>query len=494
MRQGKQDFWIMLDEETNNTQGTPKRDYFLRMYAILLLVMLGLLALYIVPSKIGSWWDIKPIDILSDLRTAPEDTLTVDPLIASESEAETSLPKPKPKITEVQQRQKNEQVYQAIAARAEREADQRAPRIEDFSAERTGLRHFFAQLHRRERLGRPVRIAVLGDSFVEADIFTDAVREGLQAEWGGGGVGLVGLASGVAGYRKSVRHEQRGWKETSLIQQSKRKYTIFAHLFEPKGSAWARYSTPSGGRAFDQATLYYYSPTASSLDVEVEEARESLRLEATDAHLGACLLYDGADVRRLHLSLSEPPAGFVSYGLALERRAGVTLDNMSLRGSSGLHLGSLDAGLNKAFASARAYDLIILQYGLNVANAKQTNYTGYAANMSRHILRLRDLYPDADVMILGVSDRAQRQGGDLRTMKAVELLETEQRALAESLGVTYFSLLEAMRSLGGVVAMSDRGETSKDFTHLSHKGGRRVASVFLEALALEKDYYEQISH
>lgn len=484
----------MLNEENNNNpQPEYNKNYFVRMYAVLLSVMLGLLALYVVPSKIGSWWDIKPIDMLSDLRTtSSEEALEVDPLVAQEEEGEV-LTKPKVQKEAEKKRERNERVFQEIASkRTDHDELLRSPQIVDFSPERTGLKRFFAQLAKGSSLGRPVRIAVLGDSFIEADIFTDAVRLGLQERFGGGGVGLVGLASGVAGYRKSVRHEQRGWEDISLMDNNKRKYTLLGHLFQPKGSAWVSYKVPSGGRAFGEATLYYYSPSRVSLRVDGGEAAEPIDLDETDAPLHAQVIYRGSIANQLKLSVEQPPEGFISYGIALEESRGITLDNMSLRGSSGLHLGRLDADLNRAFAKARPYDLIILQYGLNVANAKQKNYRGYASNMRRNIEHLRALYPEAEVMLMGVSDRAQRSGGELRTMAAIELLDAEQRAVAESLGLTYFSLLDAMRSLGGVVEMSRRGETSKDYTHLSHKGGTRLAGVFLEALALEKEYYDKI--
>lgn len=484
----------MLEEENNELQPEGKRDYSVRIYVILLLVMLGLLMLYIIPSQIGSWWDIKPIDMLSDLRTTTEQSSLETGSLVTEAGDEVALPKPKVQRQQEKKRERNEQVFQKIAANASKGEEQMTPFIVDYSPDRMGLKHFFTQLRRRSSLGRPVRIAVLGDSFVEADIFTDAIRLGLQDQFGGGGVGLMGMASGVAGYRQSIRHEQRAWVDISLMDKGGRKHTLLGHLFEPKGGAWASYRVPSGGRPFDEATLYYYSPSGTSLSVDVTSETKEVELEETDTPLSSRTLYRGSEVEQLKLSQSSLPSGFVSYGIALERSEGISLDNMSLRGSSGLHLAGLDAELNRAFAKVRPYDLIILQYGLNVANAKQKNYKGYAAKMHKSILHLRELYPEADVMLMGVSDRAQRAAGELRTMAAIELLEIEQRAVAESLGLTYFSLLDAMRSLGGVVEMSRRGEVSKDYTHLSHKGGKRLASVFLAALALEKDYYDKIHH
>ena len=56
-----------------------------------------------------------------------------------------------------------------------------------------------------------VRIAVFGDSFIEADIFTADLREMLQKRFGGCGVGFVTITSMTSGYRPTVRHQFGGW-------------------------------------------------------------------------------------------------------------------------------------------------------------------------------------------------------------------------------------------------------------------------------------------
>ena len=52
---------------------------------------------------------------------------------------------------------------------------------------------------------RPVRIAVLGDSFVEGDILTADLRERLQSVYGGGGTGFAPMASPLTAFRRTVK-------------------------------------------------------------------------------------------------------------------------------------------------------------------------------------------------------------------------------------------------------------------------------------------------
>ena len=62
------------------------------------------------------------------------------------------------------------------------------------------------------------------------------------------------------------------------------------------------------------------------------------------------------------------------YGLAMDGTSGIVLDNFSLRGSSGLSLRSVPVWMMREFNEQRPYDLIILQYGLNVATERGRNY------------------------------------------------------------------------------------------------------------------------
>lgn len=81
---------------------------------------------------------------------------------------------------------------------------------------------------------RPVRIAYFGDSFIEADIFTADLREMLQQEFGGCGVGYVPVTSSISGYRPTVRHTFWGWSSHSSndsVGFDKMQQDISGHYF-----------------------------------------------------------------------------------------------------------------------------------------------------------------------------------------------------------------------------------------------------------------------
>ena len=62
------------------------------------------------------------------------------------------------------------------------------------------------------------------------------------------------------------------------------------------------------------------------------------------------------------------------YGVAMDGRQGISLDNFSVRGSSGLHLRSIPLHTLCDFQRLRPYDLIVVDYGLNVATERGLIY------------------------------------------------------------------------------------------------------------------------
>lgn len=72
--------------------------------------------------------------------------------------------------------------------------------IEDYTTDGVGL----VQFSHAVSSGALARVAVVGDSYIEGDIFTQDLRASLQNAYGGSGVGYVSMHSDFPGDRKSV--------------------------------------------------------------------------------------------------------------------------------------------------------------------------------------------------------------------------------------------------------------------------------------------------
>ncbi|ALJ25372.1 hypothetical protein PGF_00009240 [Porphyromonas gingivalis 381] len=457
------------------------RNQMARFWLLLAATAILLGALFYLPEQIGSW-QLKPVDLLSDVRQAETDSTAI--LIA----LQPTLPS-RNADNKTKSNKRRSAIYSQLLEQ-NAVSDSTFIPIEDFSSTRTALKRFYTSIAERSTLGRPIRIAVLGDSFIEGDIFTDALRAALQKRFGGNGVGWMPITSEVAGFRGSIRHEFRLWEDHAMLHSKKGHYPFTGHFYRPKQGAWVHYTMPTGEPNFGHAILYYQAANEASVRIETPDTTLTVVLPPTQT-VGQYTLSSDPQ-RSIKCSFLSGGQDFVSFGVALEDVQGISVDNMSIRGNSGILLKSIDREVSHAFASLRNYDLIILQYGLNVASNKQKDYSNYAKQMGGVIETLRNICPDSDILLMSVSDRAQRTANGIRTMAGIIALHAAQHALAQQHGIAFWSTLRAMHALGGISRMADKGWAARDYTHLAHRGGRELAKKMIEAIDFEKKYYDAI--
>ena len=135
---------------------------------------------------------------------------------------------------------------------------------------------------------------------------------------------------------------------------------------------------------------------------------------------------------------------------------------ISLRGSSGLSLRSVPVWMMREFNEQRPYDLIILQYGLNVATERGRNYDKYIAGMQTTVQHLKEAFPQAAILIVSVGDRDYKtEEGELRTMPGIKNLVRYQQNLAADEAVAFWNMFEK------ATASSDRKSTRLNSSHIT---------------------------
>ena len=184
----------------------------------------------------------------------------------------------------------------------------------------------------------------------------------------------------------------------------------------------------------------------------------------------------------------------VFYGVPMDSFDGIVLDNFSTRGSSGQQLAQIPLKILKQYNRLRTYDLIVLQYGLNVAFERGVNYTYYKNGMIPVINRLKAAFPQASILVIGVGDREYKtENGDLRTMPGVKNLIRYQQALAAETHVAFWNLYEAMGGEGSIVEMveSNPPMANYDYTHINFRGGKHIAKILFDTLMYGMEQYEK---
>jgi len=362
--------------------------------------------------------------------------------------------------------------------------------IEDFTMGRTGLRRFFAALNNIANLRRPVRIAFLGDSFIEGDIMVADFRQKMQAHFGGRGVGFIPITSNVAQYRPTIKQSAEGWRTYSIIKDKSHKYVLSGLLFEPDASvASVDFQTVDMyTRLQEVSSLKFIYAANDKTDITVKSGAEEEIYELPPSDAVTQFELKGTFTKGT--LIFKRPQGLKAIGLALEDNRGIIVDNFSLRGNSGIVMSELDAGSCRELQQVRPYDLIVLQYGLNVASESVQDYGWYRKRMLEVIDHIQYCFPGADIMVLGVSDRSYKNGNAYSTMPAVLSLLKAQRQTAKEAEVTFWSIFAAMGGQNSMVKYVKSNWASKDYTHLSFRGGREVADAFYDALLTEKGMYD----
>lgn len=436
-------------------------------FILTFLVTAGLIALYFLPSMALGEEKLRKVDILADMRPEIIELPDSDTLL---------LPVVKPVFIDT--------CKAGMVC------------IEDYSdSTGRGMAHFYEALANRRTLNRPVRIAYFGDSFIEGDIFTGDLREMLQQEFGGCGVGYVPITSNVSGFRTTVRHSFGGWEshcvmDTAYFNRSRQ--DISNCYFIPHAGSYLSLQTV-GGDTCQISTVYFHSPDSITLSAYINNDKSPVRFSVSgDSVLQSVTAYGKIKKIRWQVDRIDSVATF--YAATMDPSQGIVVDNFSTRGSSGIQLRGIPLPVMRTYHRLRPYDLIVLQYGLNVASDNVSDYSYYKDGMLEVIEHLKRAFPDASILIVSVGDRDEKtETGELRTMRGVKTLFRYQQALAAESRVAFWSLFEAMGGEGGIAEMvhSKPSMANYDYTHINARGGKYLARKLFDVLLYGKEQYEK---
>lgn len=369
--------------------------------------------------------------------------------------------------------------------------------IDDYADEQArGMSHFYEALCNVNSLGRPVRIAYFGDSFIEVDILTSSLRKLLQDKYGGTGVGWLDIAPPYAANRATVRQRYGGWDTHCVLEKGKynrEQLNIGQRYFIPRGTAWTELQGVKQPRldTTDVHTLYLKSHSPIEAGIKLNDG-PMLALRSSGTGRVEALSYEGRAGRtRWQISGT---SGLTCWGVAEESHRGVIVDNFSLRGSSGVTLSEVPLSNMSELSEVRPYDLIVLQFGLNVASKTQKDYSHYAKQMKQVVEHMKQAFPNAGILIVGVGDRENRlSDGKLHTLPGVLALMRFQQNMAAECRVAYWNLYNAMGGEGSIRRMAEAkpAEAGKDYTHINQRGGERVAKLLFKSIVYGQQQYKR---
>lgn len=448
------------------------KNYLWSSFVLLLIVMAVLTGMHFLPQINLFGHTMRQVDLLADLRNKleAEDSLEIDSLL---------LPKVKPLFVDT--------CKSGLTC------------IEDYadSTRQFGMDHFYEALGKIKQMDRPVRIAYFGDSFIEADILTGDLRSMLQSEYGGCGVGYVPITYTMTGFRPTIHYAFNGWESHFKIDTIgfRSKYQDIAgnYFFPNKGA----YVLLKGEKKYaphldtcEVSTIYFRSFGNIHLTSTINgKKRQSFTIKG-DGQLQKVSVTD--TIGRIQWAVADCDSA-TFYGVAMESRQGICLDNLANRGSSGVNLTGIPMKMLQETHRERPYDLLVLQYGLNVAQTHQKDYTTYQEEMKEVIDHLKTAFPDVSILLISIGDREYNRSsdGELHTMPGVKNLIRFQQAIAAENNIAFWNLYEAMGGEGSIVEMVDKHMANLDYTHINFKGGKHLAGIFFETIKYGKEQYDK---
>jgi lysophospholipase L1-like esterase len=358
---------------------------------------------------------------------------------------------------------------------------------------------------------KPVRIMHYGDSQIEGDRITSFLRNNLQKKFGGMGVGFVPVRQPYD-FSFSIHQESSdnwllytlyGNRDTTI---SRSRYGVLASFcrFVPdpdstgrkhkNEEAWVYFSSSpysySNTRHFQQCRIFY-SRNRSPFIAELYENGElaDADMYPQSSSLKSIQWHFENPVEKIKIVFKGTASPDI-YGIALDGRSGIAVDNIAMRGSSGLVFSKMDPEQLKAHYNDLNVKMIILQFGGNVVPYLTNNYKYYENLFSTQLERLRQIMPDVAIIVIGVADMSVKENGRYVSYPNIEEVRNAMKKATLNANGVYWDMYRAM---GGKNSMpswvfADPPLASKDFVHFNARGAKIIANMFYNALMSE--YYQ----
>ena len=375
------------------------------------------------------------------------------------------------------------------------------------------LHPFFAKLQSAASGKHSVRILHYGDSQIEGDRMTAYIRNRLQDRFGGFGPGLISFFN-VYNTNSFLQSRSDAWKRFthfgSISPSVKHKrygaMNAFARFTpvsndstwksRPVTEAWVEIGKSKSAYSYAQTfnrVRVFYGNCKGHVDVDVYNNGELIHSDT--------LIPDGA-MHVMELSFASTPEKLKYvfkgkdspdfYGFSLEGAYGIGVDNIAMRGDGGIFVTRSDMNNLKLFYNQLGADLFIMQFGGNAVPSIKTEEgaASYAARFGAQLRALKNLVPDAVIIVIGPSDMANKINGEWQTWPILPTLIEKMKAETFKAGAAYWDMYRAMGGQNSMLSWVKDNLAGPDYTHFTPKGARYVSEMFYEALIYEYQKYK----
>ncbi|MBS9774487.1 MAG: hypothetical protein KGV59_04945 [Tenacibaculum sp.] len=369
---------------------------------------------------------------------------------------------------------------------------------------RNGLQLFFEKLYDLENnKKKQIRIAFFGDSMEDADMIIMQFRHFLQQRFGGKGVGFVPITSVTANGRYSIKHRfTNTWEEVSFMNKGFGRFafglngkTFFVGNDSIEKEASVTYKKGSAYKNLPliNPTLFYGKSIIDStyIGVSATYTKDSILNKIYLKPVKTLNVYRFPNYpKKLTITIKDKQT-IPFYGVSFASKKGIIVDNLAIRGNSGLPLSKLNITLMQQFNKYFNYDLVILAYGTNVFSFKRKKYEWYKRSMLRNIRHIQKCFPNSNILVSSMGDRSMKIDGVMQTPEHLPDFINLQYEIAKDSKSGFYNLYKEMGGKNSMVEWVENNLANKDYTHFNPEGAEEAGYMMYQWLM--KHYNETIS-
>lgn len=365
------------------------------------------------------------------------------------------------------------------------------------SGDSTVLKSFFTRLQEARTSNIPSRIIYFGDSQLEGDRVTGAIRTKFQQYFGGGGSGFLAPEM-LYSTSRSVRIEHSaGWKKHSpgdFSDEQENISLLFHSAMLPAGqTGWFKLKHLGGtlvSQVFSSMKVFYHC--SDSLFVDVKQ-------EGKPVYSGR--LAGLASIRALNFRFSDIPSevefmfrsksDLTITAFSLENKNGVQIDNIALRGQVAPLFSRSDMQAMHETVRLVKPALCIWQFGVNLVPYPLDNYDYYREQLVHEIWLLKQLMPDVPVLLVGLSDMARNVQGKMVSYPNIVAIKKAQLEAAALCHCAFWDLEAFMGGPGSMVRWVESQPRlgQKDYIHFTEEGAQYVGTQLGDLLLTEYNHF-----
>lgn len=359
----------------------------------------------------------------------------------------------------------------------------------------------FSVLQQARSRKRTVRILHYGDSQIEMDRISGPIRQEFHDLFGGQGPGLLPAIQTIPSATVSQwasgslsRYVAYG-TDTNRVKH--RRYGILCQMAALNGNAIIGFkkgyaaSAKAASWSNVRLLLGHNNPgfSAELFAGDVSQGVQSIADSSNGLSILTWNLKGSASQGKLVLNGKAD-----IYAIALDGKAGVAVDNVPMRGSSGEYFSSNNAAIYSHSLKEADVALIIMQFGGNampaISSAKRAEW--YGGVMGKQIAWVKKMHPEAAILFIGPSDMSRNIGGSMQTWPFLpEVRDALKKAALEN-GAAFWDMYESM---GGQNSMPVWVKASPqlaapDYIHFTPRGAMKISELLINALLNDYQLYK----